>query len=226
MLLLGNSQVGKSTVLRRLLAEPYDGITLIHDDSKNVPQYADLGPVVADFSLAPDDARIVTLRGDPFLRQYVEVDQLAALALDIVRAPPAPDGKRLKVRAVIDEWDRAMTPGGNELVGEHILEAQTKGGSMGLSVFGTTQIPKRARAIMDQCTHVLIFQVGRAGVNYLDERVQLDGDILDVPSTLPVGEFVLYEQGRPWNGIVYFNDLVRAAKPSPASAPQQQETGT
>src|SRR5205814_1444411 len=107
---------GKTTCIRKLLemTTPRDSITLIHDDSKRDAQYS--STVTDDWTKAAPDAEAVTVRGDPFTGKLIDPEYVAELALQIARAA------RVSVRLVIDELDRACTPGGRELAGEKFRE--------------------------------------------------------------------------------------------------------
>jgi len=194
---LGNTGMGKTTANQHFLGEGrLPQFTLIHDDAKLDPQYK--GATVEKIDDAPDDAAWITLRGDPFKGTRVEVETVAALALQIARASREP------VRLVVDELDRACTLGGKELASQSLRDALTQGRALGVSVIWSTQTPQRApKEVIDQSSTIGLFQLGPRALNYLDERLFFDADLLQVVPTLGVGEFVIYEAGRPWNRTIY-----------------------
>ncbi len=211
LLWLGNSGTGKTVGIRALLAEPWPGgLTLIHDDKERDPQYP--GAAASSIDAAPDDAEIVTLRGNVFAGEsFVEVDTVAELALQVAMSG-------VPVRLVVDELDRAVTPGGKVLQGKFLRDCLTKGRSLDLSVLATTQAPQRCPVeVIDQATIVALGQLGPRALNYLDERMLFDAELLSVVETLQPLEFVLYQQGRHWNRCVYTTPLP-AKKAAPAEA--------
>jgi hypothetical protein len=211
---IGNTGTGKTTATRALIdiqnrgfgagGVPTEILTLIHDDAKLDPQYAPragtdaLHWVAESFDNVPETAHTITLRGDAFRGTTVEVEQVAGLALTIARASREP------VRLVIDELDRACTRGGRELDSPSLRVALTQGRALGVSVLWSTQTPQRAPIeVIDQSSTIGIFQLGPRALNYLDERLCFDAELLAVVPGLAVGQFVIYEQGRPWNRIIY-----------------------
>lgn len=194
---LGNTGTGKTTAIARLIAESdNNALTIIHDDSKRNPQYRSV--VVRDFSEAPDDATTVTVRGDPMSGLLVEPEQLGELCVRIGMAG-------LPVRFVIDELDRACSPGGRELIGTNVRTCLVRGRALTLSVLWSTQAPQRApREFVDQSTTIALCQLGPRALNYLGDRLLFDDELLGVVPTLRIGEFALYQQGRNWNRTIYY----------------------
>lgn len=205
---IGNTGSGKTTSLRALVGHA-EALVLIHDDAKLQAQYP--GAVCQSISGAPDDARVVVLRGDVFRGITVDPDYVARTALLICRYSSGSP-----VWVVIDELDRACTPGGQKLASDAIRECLTVGRALGLSLVWSTQQPTRAPTeVIDLCTTIAIGQLGPRALNYLDERLAFDRGMLDVVPTLGRGEFVLYEQGRPWNQRIY-----QTPAPLPADQPK------
>lgn len=199
---LGNTGAGKTVGIKALLRAT-DTFTLIHDDTKLAPQY-DVAPAacVTRFFDAPDDARTVLFRGDPFKGTVVEVEPLAVLTRQIAMSTRKP------TRFVVDELDRACTTGGKELASPTLRLLMTQGRSMGISVVWSTQAPQRMpREIIDQSSTIAICQLGPRALNYLDERLCFDKEFLDAVPTLKTFQFVLYENGKPWNGQIYTSPL-------------------
>jgi hypothetical protein len=193
---IGNTGTGKTTAVSTFLRATAHHFTLIHDDAKLDAQYE--GSKVERFEDAPEDATAITMRGDPFKGSVVEVETVAALALQIAR------GARLPVRLVVDELDRACTPGGKELESTSLRTAFTTGRALNVSILWLTQTPQRAPiAVIDQSSTIALCQLGPRALNYLDDRLCFDPELLQVVPDLPVGAFVIYEAGRPWNRTVY-----------------------
>ncbi len=196
-------------------------MTLIHDDKERDTQYP--GAVASSFEAAPGDAEIVILRGDIFAGEsFVEVETVADVALQIAMSGTP-------VRVVVDELDRAITPGGKVLQGTFLRDCLTKGRSLELSVISSTQAPQRCPIeVIDQATTVALGQLGPRALKYLDDRLAFDAELLSVVEDLQPLEFVLYQQGRPWNRCIYRTPLpAKKAEPAPAAAAPElmQENG-
>jgi hypothetical protein len=193
--------MGKTYATRVIADLP--GITLVHDASKADPQYGSAITVatVADlhrYTLEElSRAQSVSFRGDVFKAIVCEVEEVAALALQLARS-------RTPVRLVVDELDLATTPGGKELASESLRLCLTQGRCMRLDVLATTQAPVRApREVIDQATSIGLFRVGPRALTYLDDRLYFDAEMLAAVPTLERGEFVLHRPSVPWNRTVY-----------------------
>ena len=199
---LGNTGSGKTTAIRKLLYDfKGDCLTLIHDDSKRWPQYASDGKeggVYQTLKMAPDSASVITVRGNPLKGELVEPEELAQAAIKIGMAG-------IPVRFVIDELDRACSPGGRVLLGTHVRTCLVRGRALQLSVIWSTQAPQRAPLeFVDQSTTIGLCQLGPRALNYLSDRLFFDKDLLEIVPKLKVGEFVLYEQGKDWDRKIYY----------------------
>jgi hypothetical protein len=196
---IANTGAGKTTSIRRLLQYTSPAFTLIHDDSKLDAQYP--GIHLENFNQLPPSRgaeTMITIRGDAYKGSRVEVNTVADLALRIARQ------SRQAVRIVVDELDRACTAGGKQLESGALRDCFTLGRALSLSVVWSTQTPQRAPVeVIDQSSTIAIGQLGPRAINYLDERLQFDPDLLAVVPLLPVGRFVIYESGRPWNRTIY-----------------------
>lgn len=198
---LGDSGTGKSTANRALL-EAVPTIVVAHDDTKLAAQYA--GTVIAHTDdlegkqfAEGEDSNALVFRGDVYAGRVVEVEDVAALALRFARA-------RVPVTLAVDELDRAVTPGGQQLQAPSLRVCLTQGRALGLSVSSTTQSPARApKEVIDQATTAGLFRLGPRSISYLDERLQFEAEMLDVLPTLQRGEFVLYRAGYPWDRTIY-----------------------
>jgi hypothetical protein len=177
-------------------------LALVHDDSKAQPEYAiryygSRDEVLGAPAMEIENLTAVGFRGDVYKGQRCEVEEVAALTLELARA-------RIPVRLVVDELNRAVTSGGKAIASPSLLEAMTAGRTMGLSVLWGTQIPQRVPApAWDLSSSIGIFQLGEKAMRYLDESLLLDSEMLDVVPTLGVGEFVLHRPGEPWDRTVY-----------------------
>jgi hypothetical protein len=189
--------------MRELVALPGQ-LTLIHDDSKAVAEFAPAVPYLRtpahlDRCQPADVAgwRAVAFCGSAYEGLRCEVEDVAALALQLAR-------KRMRVRLIVDELNRAVSDGGQALESDSLREAFTAGRSMGLSVGYGTQTPQRIpTVILDQSSSVGIFRLGPRALNYLDRVCMFDGDMLQVVPTLAVGDFVIHRPGYPWDRTVY-----------------------
>jgi hypothetical protein len=197
---IGNTGSGKTTAIRGFLSATDQIFTLIHDDTKLDPQYDGVKCESLDQIGAAVAAEVtaITLRGDAFKGSRVEVETVAALALQIARASRQP------VRLVVDELDRACTAGGKQIASESLRAAFTLGRALSVSVLWSTQTPTRCPTeVIDQSSTIALCQLGPRALNYLDERLAFDPDLLQVVPTLAIGQFVIYEAGRPWNRTIY-----------------------
>lgn len=202
---MANTGAGKTTGIMQYLAHSPSVLTLIHDEAKLQAQYS--GPVVERFQDAPDDASQIVFRGNVFRGTKVHPEYVCRLALTITRTMKVP------VRVVIDELDRACVPSGRELDSPALQECLAVGRALGLSVCWSTQLPVRApRAVIDLSSTLALGQLGPRSLNYLDERLCFDPAMLEVVPHLGRGDFVIWENGKPWNGKVY-------ATPHPSSLP-------
>ena len=189
--------------MRVLATLPDQSLVLIHDDKRASPEYPGVRYfATTDEMLATPTAELDQLseagfRGDPYRGVVCEVDQVAQLALGFAR-------QRHRVRLVVDELDRALTPGGRELRSEYLRACLTQGRAMGLSVLWGTQTPQRVpREALDQASSLSLFRLGPRALNYLDSVCLFDPAMLARVQTLDVGDFVLWRNGYPWDRCVY-----------------------
>ena len=192
--LLGTTGSGKTTGMRALVLES-STLTLIHDDSKPEVQYKH--DVVRSFDQAPDDAKRIVFRGDAFADVFVEVEEVADITMRIARATRKP------VRLVVDEVDRACSEGMREITSPAFKKAFHKGRGFGVSVMWSTVQPQIPATLIDQASTISFYRMGPRALNYAGDVLKLDKEMLDVILTLEDFEFVIYEQGRPWNRIIY-----------------------
>lgn len=204
---LGESGAGKTSAIKLFLAQPFDGITLIHDEKAGPPQFEGFRVERASLSGVPNEAHTVVFRGDPFKSTRVDVDSVAKLALKLARY-------KVPVRLVIDELDRAVSPGGKALTSEAVRECITQGRAMGLCVLWSTQLPQRAPVeMLDNASALVIGRCGPRAANYLEERCYMTNDVVSAIMNLrahyednrTVGELCVWRNGKKWNGVVYEN---------------------
>jgi hypothetical protein len=198
---IGNTGSGKTTAIRAFLRATDQTFTLIHDDTKLDPQYDGLKcESFEQIGTHPEaqETTLITIRGDAYKGSRVEVETVAALVLQIARASRQP------VRLVVDELDRACTAGGKQIASESLRAAFTLGRALSVSVLWSTQTPTRCPPeVIDQSSTIAICQLGPRALNYLDERLAFESDLLQVVPTLEIGQFVIHESGRPWNRTIY-----------------------
>lgn len=209
---LGDSGVGKTCVVRELARVL--GLALIHDDTKATPQYADSLVLATPAQLLElpvetlNETTAVSFRGDAFRGLVCEVDDVADLALQFARA-------RIPCTLVVDELDRALTPGGQSMRALKLREALTQGRSMRLNVLATTQNPKRVPDdCINQATAIVFCRLGPKALNYIDGASLIDDELLDAVRNLRVDkdandrvtytEFVVHVPSTPWNRTVYY----------------------
>jgi len=207
VLWLGDSGMGKSHAQRAFLEEAkarHGMIVVAHDDTKLEPEVPGaIRANVADLEARPpseeeDATGALCFRGDAFRGIVVEVEEVAAFAIDRLAR------RRVRTCMVVEELDRAVTPGGRQLVSAKLRECCTQGRVLGLCVSSTTQSPARTPAeILDQATAVVLFRLGPRALNYVDERLMFDGELLAAVPTLERGDFVLHVPGEPWNRTLY-----------------------
>ena len=200
---LGDTGTGKTWAQRRLVELPGQ-LVLIHDDAKAEPEYPEHARYFRSpaelLALPADEAAQLSaaaFRGDAYSAVVCEVDEVAALALTCARV-------RVPVRLVVDEWERAMSDGGRKMEAPNLRTCLTTGRVMGLSVAGGAQIPQRVGdTVLNSASSVGLFRCGPAAVNYLDERLYFDREMLGTIPTLQVGDFVIHRPGHPWDRTVY-----------------------
>lgn len=197
---LGDTGMGKTHAMRELVALP-DRLAFIHDDKSSVPEYphhATYFRTPAELQgIAPEQAArmsAVAFRGDVHAGQVCEADEVAELALVCAR-------NRVPALLVIDEWRRVPTGKGEA---PSVDACVLTGRAMNLSVAAGAQIPQNVGGVMiNSCSSVGLFRTGPAGLNYLDERLYFDREMLLVVPTLAQGDFVLHRPGHPWDRTVY-----------------------
>jgi hypothetical protein len=193
--------MGKTVAARRLLEQP-GRLTLIHDVSKAKAEYdVKAFATPAEFLAQPagEIAHLSALsfRGDPWRGVQCDVEPVAALAMQLIRA-------RVPTRLVIDELDRAVSEGGRALESDSLRDAFVVGRSMGLDVVWSTQTPQRVPLVVgDQSSSMGLFRLGPRAINFLDERMFFDPEMLEVIQWLEVGDFVLHVPGQPWDRAIY-----------------------
>lgn len=199
---LGDTGTGKTWASRKLV-ELGGQLVLVHDDSKAAPEYPQIryertpAELLARPAEETQDLSAVAFRGDPYAGIVCEVDEVAGLALQFARA-------RIPTRLCIDELERAVTDGGQKLTSANLRACFVQGRSMGLSVNWCTQTPQRVPIeVATQSSSIGIFRLGPRALNYLDERLYFDADMLAVVPNLQVGDFVLHRPGFPWDRTVY-----------------------
>ena len=202
---IGDSGTGKSFANKATIKAAIDRglLCVAHDDTSPFPQvegairetpdHLARQPLTED----EDSTGAVVFRGNVYRAVTVEVEDVAALAMGLGR-------RDLRVLLVVDELDRACTPGGQQLAAPSLRVALTQGRKLGLCVSWTTQSPQRApKEVLDQATSIGIFRLGPRALNYVDERLYFDDDMLAVVPHLQNGEFVLFVAGRPWDRKIY-----------------------
>lgn len=193
---LGNTGSGKTITLKTLLTyNRNQALTLIHDDTKLEPQYA--GHVAWSFREAPDDAQTVVFRGDVFKSTRVDPEYVSMVGVHVAKTTRQP------VRVVLDEAKRACTKGGMKITSETTIQILTEGRMLGVSLLWSNQSPVVPREFVDQADAIVLHRMGPRALNYLDETLRFDRELLEAVPNLEVGEFVIYEDGRPWNGVIY-----------------------
>ena len=200
---IGNTGTGKTWATRHLVAQPGQ-LTLIHDDSKALPEYGDQARYftsVAELLAEPaDDARqlaVVGFRGDAYRGIVCEVEDVAALALRFARA-------RVPVRLVVDETSRAVSDTGKTLLAPALKACATVGRTMGLSISaGAQEVMYMPRALMTQASAISLFRIESADVNYLRERLSWDPELLAAAADLADGDFLIRQPATRWDRTVY-----------------------
>lgn len=194
---LGTTGSGKTTSLKTFLRDSNQSgvLTLIHDDTKLEAQYA--GHVCHSVREAPDECTTLVFRGDVFKGTVVHPEYVAALALDIAKTTREP------VRVLVDEVRRACSKGGMVLQSKSVETILTQGRALGVSLLWSNQSPIVPKELIDQSSTIAIGQLGPRALNYLDERLMFERELLDVVPNLKQGQFVIAEQGRNWNKTIY-----------------------
>jgi hypothetical protein len=197
---LGDTGNGKTFAMRELVALS-GHLVFIHDDKSSTPEYPDHAayfrhPSELPLLSAEQHAKLsaAAFRGDVHAGVICEADHVALAALECAR-------KRVPATLVIDEWRRVPSGKGEA---PNVDACVVTGRAMCLSVMAGAQIPQAVGGMMiNSASSVGLFRLGPAGLNYLDERLYFDGDMLAVVPTLAVGDFVIHRPGHPWDRTVY-----------------------
>jgi hypothetical protein len=193
--------MGKTHASRYLVAVP-GHLVLIHDDSKAQPEYDARYFATIDEAAAvsPQEAQTLTavgFRGDPFRSITIEVEQVAAWALEHAR-------RGTPVKLVVAEISRAMSDSGKALESPALKYCLTQGRTMGLCVDWSAQTPQEVPFVAyTQSSSIACFQLEPPALNYLDSVHRWDPDMLATAQKLQRGEFVLRQPATPWDRTVY-----------------------
>jgi len=199
---LGDTGQGKTVAMRHLVDVPGQ-LTMIHDVAKARPEYPRVkyfrNPAEALAAPAAEAGALsaIGFRGDPFAGISCTAHDVAELALIAAR-------RHVPTRVIFDELNKALNEAGSRLESPELLSLFTEGRSMGLSVAIGTQTPQRVPGtVLDSLSSVGIFRLGPRSLNYLDERLMFDAEMLAAVPELKVFECVLHRPGFPWDRTIY-----------------------
>lgn len=200
---LGDTGMGKSqSMMRQLIAVPGQ-LVLVHDVKSARPEFPELryfrNP--AEMLATPIDQvqslSAAAFRGDPYAGIVCTAEEVADVALRCAR-------RRIPVRLVFDELGKAVSDSGRSLESPSLLTGFCEGRAMGLSIAVGIQNPQRIPGIViDQLSSVGILRCGPRALNYLDERLLFDREMLDAVAGLQLFECVLHRPGFPWDRTIY-----------------------
>lgn len=218
---LGETGSGKTTIMRgivyRTLDLGYANYALIHDTkSFAFPEYPKSlqSPDVMTFArrwFKQGDIPVVSFRGDPRRDIVVHPEEVAAYSKLLAqrgRKLPNGDWTTDPHLLVIEELAAASSAGRKHVNAPSVLWALEQGRKVGVSVLGTTQSPRKIPLdFLGQCNAIIFFRLTGADANYLGERLDLDGRMIDAIRG-PSGEglrnhsYVLYMKSSPWDGEI------------------------
>ena len=213
---LGETGSGKTSLMRVVvysaIGKGYAHFALIHDTKGIFPEYRHsiIVPNVREFlargGFTNHEIPVVSFRGDPKRDVDVSAEEVAYLSLVYARKGATPH------LTVIEELAEAATGGRKHLKAPSVLKLAEQGRKMGVSLVGTTQSPRKTPLdLLGQASSIAFFRLTGADVNYLGERLDLQGTMIDAirgpnGEGLPNYEFVLYIKGEPWDGQIHSLD--------------------
>jgi hypothetical protein len=107
-----------------------------------------------------------------------------------------------------------MSEGGQRLKSPSLLEVLIQGRALDLSLLWSTQTPQRTSVeVIDQSSTIALCALGPKALNYMDERLKFDPELLDAVKDLRsaddggICDFVLYQSGKRWNRTIYSYDV-------------------
>ncbi len=213
--ILGDSGVGKTEAMRRLLAQyrqkrPKAPI-LICDDKEAVAQFkGQERRDVYDLKDRPVSSGEPTIvfRGDRFNRKVGAVDPETIAEMQWVLAQSKQEScgvyDELASGCEYGQWRK----GKNSAIAWNFTRGRNVGAS---SIWGTQETESVPREAFNQSSNILAFRMIGNPVRLLKQRGYLEGGVEKVIMSLPGDElpraqrgyFVLLQRGRPWNGKIY-----------------------
>jgi hypothetical protein len=182
-------------------------VILIHDQKDPEPAYE--GQIVGQpqevFDAVTDEATppltFVVRKGSP--------DDTASTALALAKSS-------VKTALVLDEQGRAVNDAGTTFTSPVCREVLLEGRSRGVSYLGASPTVIMPNLCWNMST-VFLFNPGRKNLDYLLQNRAIEKGmietvanlrVIDVPGAAPppgprFSEFIVVEQDRDWNGIVY-----------------------
>lgn len=221
---LGETGSGKTSLMRlavyQTIAVGYAGYALIHDTKGVFPEYPkslqvpNVGAFVQRGGFRTGDIPVVSFRGDPRKDVVCPAEEVAGYSRTLLKKGKLVGGHWLPSPnvTVIEELAEAATAGRKHLKSPSVLWLAEQGRKVGGSLVGTTQSPRKIPLdLLGQASSIAFFRLTGADANYLGERLDLNGEMIDAvrgPSGegLPNFEFVLYIKGQPWDGFVHTLD--------------------
>jgi hypothetical protein len=192
---LGGTGRGKTWFLKKLVgvASRRVDVVLVHDVKDRAAQYP--GQTYANVAHVP---RNPPKSGNILVFRDENPELVARFGWRLGTA-----GKTSLV--LVDEiYDALSSPMHFAARPSTIDEIARKGRSRGVSFVGTTQVPQSLPTVLiDLADTKSIFGMDSRSLNYVESALRLDRRATAAISRLSIGEFILIEQGRDWDGIVY-----------------------
>ena len=221
---LGESGSGKTSLMRLAvyytLAKGYARFALIHDTKGVFAEYprsiqmANVGEFLGRGGFRSGELPVVSFRGDP--RRGIDCEAEEVAAYSKLRGQTGitvgDEWRPLPHILVVEELAAASSEGRKHIKAPSVLWAAEQGRKVGVSLVGTTQSPRKTPLdILGQSTSMAFFRLTGADSNYLGERLDLDGRLIDAirgpnGEGLPNFQFALYVKGEPWDGEIYLLD--------------------
>lgn len=224
---LGESESGKTSLMRAVLyytlAERLANFAFIHDTKGVLPEYPHslMFPTVDHFrtrGFRDGDIPVASFRGAPRFDLECPAESVGALSKEM-----AQKGREVVTGTapfetvawssnphvlVVEELAEAASDGRKHIAAPSVLWGIERGRTMGESVIGTTQSPRKLPLdFFGQATAIAFFRLTGADANYL-ERAEFDPALVAAVrgqnnEGLPNYQFAIYVKGEPWDGEIH-----------------------